>query len=88
MNLQFFVRKVLPEFVGDPLEVVEGDLSGVVVVEKLESLQDLLLRVLLRHLRRHQIQKVLESEPARVVLVHLLRNSVFVRLPNQFYRNT
>lgn len=45
--LELFVRHVLPELLGHPLEVAERNLAGLVVVEQPERLQDLFPRVLL-----------------------------------------
>merc|ERR1719311_961984 len=57
-------------------EVAEGDLVGVVIIEELEDLLDLLTGVLLAHLASHHLEELAELNGAVAVVVdvsdHLL----------------
>eukprot|EP00630_Chrysocystis_fragilis_P006816 CAMPEP_0197394732 /NCGR_PEP_ID=MMETSP1165-20131217/5912_1 /TAXON_ID=284809 /ORGANISM="Chrysocystis fragilis, Strain CCMP3189" /LENGTH=190 /DNA_ID=CAMNT_0042920461 /DNA_START=157 /DNA_END=730 /DNA_ORIENTATION=- len=66
---QLGVRHGLAEFLGDALEVPEGDVSGLVVVEKVEDFLDVLAGVLVRHFGGHHVEKLLEVDGAAPVLV-------------------
>lgn len=57
-DLQLLVGHALAQLLGDPLEVGEGDLARLVVVEELEGLEDLLAGVLLGHLAGHERQEM------------------------------
>merc|ERR1719171_1379200 len=48
--LELLVRHSLAELLRDPLQVLEGDLPGLVVVEEPEGLQNLVLRIAVQDL--------------------------------------
>lgn len=61
-------RHCLSQLLRHPLEIPEGDVSGLVVVEEVENLVDVFPGVLIAHLRRHHVQELLEINRARAVL--------------------
>ena len=64
--LNLVVSHVLAELFGDSLQILEGNLAGLVVVEKTEGLQHLLARVALSHLLSHHVQELREVDVATV----------------------
>lgn len=68
---QALTADVLPQLLGHALEVFEGDLARLIVVEESEGLEDLLPRVALRHLGGHHRQEVVEADGAGAVGVHV-----------------
>merc|ERR1719321_220667 len=74
--LQLLVRHPLPELLRHPLQVLEGDLPGLVVVEEPEGLQDLVLRVAVQDLVRHHLEELLVLDGPGAVIIdvrdHLL----------------
>mmetsp|Transcript_63798 Transcript_63798/g.129579 ORF Transcript_63798/g.129579 Transcript_63798/m.129579 type:complete len:220 (+) Transcript_63798:657-1316(+) len=73
---ELLVSHVLAELLRHALEVAEGDLPCLIIIEQPERLENLFARVFLTHLRRHHLQEFLEVNVARPVLVdvadHLL----------------
>merc|ERR1711988_694711 len=67
--LELLVVDVLTELLCNTGEVAEGDLVGVVVVEKLEDLLDVLASVLLAHLAGHHLQEFAELDGVVAVVV-------------------
>jgi len=74
--LELLVVDALTELLGNTGEVAEGDLVGVVVVEQLEDLLDVLAGVLLAHLAGHHLEELAELDGPVTVVVdvsdHLL----------------
>ena len=74
--LEFFVRHVFTQFLGDAFQVLEGDLSSFVVIEQSERLHDFFSAVAFAHLGRHHGEELLEVDGAVTILIdvrdHLL----------------
>jgi hypothetical protein len=74
--LDFFVSHVLTKLLSDTLEVLEGDLAVLLIVEQTESLEHLLAGVTLGHLLGHHVEEFGEVDDTGTVLVdvgdHLL----------------
>merc|ERR1719407_327857 len=74
--LELLIVDVLTELLSNTGEVAEGDLVGVVVVEELEHLLDILAGVLLAHLGGHHLEELAELDGAIAVVIdvgdHLL----------------
>merc|ERR1712147_391294 len=74
--LELLIVDVLTELLSNTGKVAEGDLVGVVVVEQLEHLLDVLTSVLLAHLGGHHVEELSELDGAVSVVVdvsdHLL----------------
>merc|ERR1719387_78155 len=67
--LELLIRHPLPKLLSHALQVLEGDLPRLVVVEEPECLQDLVLRVPVQDLVRHHLQELLVLDrPAAVVV--------------------
>merc|ERR1711987_22619 len=75
--LELLLVDVLAELLCDAAQVAQGDLAGVVVIEQLEHLLDVLTGVLLTHLAGHHLQELLEFDRTVAVVVdvgdHLLQ---------------
>merc|ERR1712127_131759 len=82
--LELLIRHPLPKLLRHALEVLEGDLPCLVVIEEAECLQDLVLRVPIQDLVRHHLQELLVlNRPAAIVVDvrdHLL-DLLLLRLP-------
>merc|ERR1712196_396440 len=74
--LEFLIIDVLTELLSNTSKVAEGDLVGVVIVEELEHLLDILTGVLLTHLASHHGEELSKLDGAVAVVVdvgdHLL----------------
>jgi len=73
----------LSKLLGDPLEVAEGDVTGLVVVEEVEDLLDVLAGVLVAHFGGHHIEELFEinfSAPILVDVSNHLVNSLVLGL--------
>merc|ERR1711896_49328 len=70
--LELLIIDVLTELLSNASEVAEGDLVGVVVIEELEDLLDVLTGILLAHLASHHLEEPgdLVGSVAVVVDVH------------------
>merc|ERR1719515_311916 len=67
--LELLLRHPLPKLLRHALQILEGDLSRLVVIEEPECLQDLVLRVPVQDLVRHHLQELLVLDrPAAVVV--------------------
>merc|ERR1712195_97993 len=75
--LELLIVDGLTELLSNTGKVAEGDLVGVVIVEQLEHLLDVLTGVLLAHLGGHHVQELVELDGAVPVVVdvadHLLQ---------------
>merc|ERR1711972_211044 len=60
--LQLLIGHALAELLGDTLQILEGDLAGLVVIKKAEGLQDLVLGVAVQDLVRHHLQELLVAD--------------------------
>merc|ERR1712176_712658 len=69
--LEFLIIDVLTELLSNTSKVAEGDLVGVVVVEELEHLLDVLAGVLLTHLSSHHHEELCEFDGAIAVVVNV-----------------
>merc|ERR1711874_953094 len=69
--LQFLIRHALTEFFCYALQVLEGDLTGLVVIEKAECFQDLVLWVTVQDFVRHHFQELFVSNRAASVIVNI-----------------
>merc|ERR1711912_121754 len=69
--LELLLVDVLTELLGDTAKVAEGDLAGVVIVEELEDLLDVLAGVLLTHLASHHLEELGELDRAVAVVVNV-----------------
>merc|ERR1719247_2858317 len=65
--LELLIINVLTELLSHAGEVAEGNLVGVVVIEELEHLLDVLAGVLLAHLASHHLEELAELNLARAV---------------------
>merc|ERR1719161_3211754 len=70
--LQLLVRHPLPKLLRDALEVLERDLSGLVVIEEPERLEDLVLRVTVKDLLRHHRHELRKFDGPRPIIVDVL----------------
>merc|ERR1712054_368798 len=74
--LELLIVDVLTQLLSDTGKVAEGDLVGVVIIEELEDLLDVLAGVLLAHLAGHHLEELGELDGAVTVVVdvgdHLL----------------
>merc|ERR1712093_404839 len=55
--LELLIRHPLTKLLCDTLQVLEGDLTSLVIIEEAECLQDLVLRVTVQDLVRHHLEK-------------------------------
>merc|ERR1719198_2850463 len=62
--LELLIIDVLTELLSNTCQVAEGDLVGVVVIEELEHLLDVLAGVLLAHLAGHHLEELGELDGA------------------------
>merc|ERR1719272_1778898 len=69
--LELLVRHALTKLLRDALQVLERDLAGLVVVEKAERLQDLILRVAVQDLVRHHLEELLVLDRATAVVIDI-----------------
>ena len=74
------VAQLLPEVGHDVPELRRGDEPVLVLVEHAERLPELLLRLRVLHLARHQAQELLQVDGAAVVAVHLGDHVLQLRL--------
>merc|ERR1712054_50953 len=68
--LELLIVDVLTELLSHAGEVAEGDLVGVVIIEELEDLLDVLTGVLLAHLAGHHLEELGELDGAVAVVVN------------------
>merc|ERR1719504_338976 len=61
-----------PKLLRDALEVLERDLSGLVVIEEPERLEDLVLRVTVKDLLRHHRHELRKFDGPRPIIVDVL----------------
>merc|ERR1711868_286904 len=81
--LELLVGHVLTELLSDALQVLEGDLASLVVVEETEHLHDLLTGVAVAHASSHHVEELVEIDGAGTVLVDVVdhaANLVFLRV--------
>mmetsp|Transcript_22191 Transcript_22191/g.51039 ORF Transcript_22191/g.51039 Transcript_22191/m.51039 type:complete len:205 (+) Transcript_22191:569-1183(+) len=69
--LQLLVCHVLTQLARYPLEIAEGDLTRLVIIEELEDTSDFLWRVSVAHLARHHFHKLLEIDRPRAVEINV-----------------
>merc|ERR1711868_180837 len=69
--LELLIVDVLTELLSHAGEVAEGDLVGVVIIEELEDLLDVLTGVLLAHLAGHHLEELGELDGAVAVVVNV-----------------
>merc|ERR1711881_291563 len=69
--LELLIVDVLTELLSNTGEVAEGDLVGVVIVEQLEHLLDVLAGVLFAHLTSHHLEELGELDGAVAVVVNI-----------------
>merc|ERR1712147_293275 len=67
--LELLIVDVLTELLSNAGKVAEGDLVGVVVVEELEHLLDVLAGVLLAHLASHHLEELAELDGAVAIAI-------------------
>jgi len=67
--LDLVVGHVLAELLGHPLEVLEGDFAGLVIIEESEGFEHLLAGVTLSHFLGHHVQKFWEVDHATAIAV-------------------
>ena len=74
--LEFFIRHVFTQFLGDSLQVLEGNLASFVVVKETERLHDLFAAVAFAHLGGHHGEELIEFDGSVTILIdvgdHLL----------------
>jgi len=70
--LELLIVDVLTELLSNTGQVAEGDLVGVVIVEQLEHLLDVLAGVLLAHLGGHHAKELGELDGAVSVVIDVL----------------
>merc|ERR1719515_355378 len=67
--LELLIRHPLPKLLRHALQILERDLSRLVVIEEPECLQDLVLRVPVQDLVRHHLQELFVLDrPAAIVI--------------------
>mmetsp|Transcript_76321 Transcript_76321/g.192110 ORF Transcript_76321/g.192110 Transcript_76321/m.192110 type:complete len:202 (-) Transcript_76321:42-647(-) len=69
--LELLVGHALAQFLRDALQVLEGDLACLVIVEQAKCLQDLVLGVAIQDLVGHHLQELLIADGATAVVVHV-----------------
>merc|ERR1712032_1338601 len=69
--LQFFVSHTFAKFFCHPFQVLERYLSGLVVIEKAECLQNFILWVPVQDLMRHHLQEFFILDSSTSVVVHI-----------------
>merc|ERR1712178_143214 len=69
--LELLIIDVLTQLLGHASEVAEGDLVGVVIIEELEPLLDILTGVLLAHLASHHGKELSELDGAVAAVVDI-----------------
>merc|ERR1719387_1172954 len=69
--LELLIRHPLPKLLSHALQVLEGDLPRLVVVEEPECLQDLVLRVPVQDLVRHHLQELLVPDRPAAIVIHI-----------------
>mmetsp|Transcript_105636 Transcript_105636/g.128923 ORF Transcript_105636/g.128923 Transcript_105636/m.128923 type:complete len:202 (-) Transcript_105636:36-641(-) len=69
--LQLLVCHPLSQFLGHALQVLEGNLSSLVIVEKAEGLQDLILGIAVQDLVGHHLQELLITNGAGAIIIHI-----------------
>lgn len=73
-NFSFFLtRHSLSQLLRHALEIPEGDVPGLVVVEEIEHLVDVFPRVLIAHLGRHHVEELLEIDRSRAILPYKMK---------------
>merc|ERR1711935_265249 len=74
--LQLFVGHPLPELLGHTLEILERDLSCLVIIKQTERLQDLIFGIAVQDLVGHHLQELLVLDGTTAIVVdvgdHLL----------------
>merc|ERR1712193_142181 len=70
--LELLIGHVLSEFLGHTLQVLEGDLAGLVIVEQTEHLDDLLAGIAVSHAGGHHVQELVEVNGAGAILVDVV----------------
>merc|ERR1719329_1549612 len=81
--LQLLVGHALTKLLGNTLEVLESDLAGLIIVEKTEGLQNLILRVAIEDLVSHHLQEFFVADGATSIVIHVrnhLLNLLLLRL--------
>merc|ERR1719345_128448 len=88
--LKFLVGHTLSQFLRHTFEIFEGDFPGLVVVEKTERLQDLILRVPVQDLMCHHLKEFLVLNCATSIVInvgnHLLNLLLFRLKPQSTHR--
>mmetsp|Transcript_53220 Transcript_53220/g.61005 ORF Transcript_53220/g.61005 Transcript_53220/m.61005 type:complete len:203 (-) Transcript_53220:101-709(-) len=67
--LQFIIGHIFSQFLGNSLQVSEGDFTSFIIIKQSESLEDFLTGVSLGHLSGHHIQEFGEVNSSTTVLV-------------------
>merc|ERR1711976_381614 len=70
--LELLIGHVLAELLCDTLEVLEGDLASLIVVEETEHLDDLLAGVAVTHASGHHVEELVEVDGAGAVFVDVV----------------
>merc|ERR1719498_910197 len=69
--LKLLIGHPLTQLLRDALQVLEGNLAGLIIVEEAERLQDFVLRVPVQDLVRHHLQELLVLDGAGAIVIHI-----------------
>mmetsp|Transcript_98653 Transcript_98653/g.255041 ORF Transcript_98653/g.255041 Transcript_98653/m.255041 type:complete len:247 (+) Transcript_98653:90-830(+) len=69
--LQLLISHAFAKLLGNALQVLEGDLAGLVVVEEAEGLQDFVLGITVEDLVRHHLQELLVADGAAAIIIDI-----------------
>merc|ERR1719272_2783753 len=69
--LKLLVSHALAELLRDSLQVLEGDLAGLVIIEEAECLQDLVFGIPVQDLMSHHFQELLVANGATSIVVDI-----------------
>merc|ERR1719263_248150 len=70
--LELFVGHVLTELLGDTLQILEGNLAGLIIIEEAEHLDDLLAGVAVTHASSHHVEELVEIDGAGAIFVDVV----------------
>merc|ERR1719311_541428 len=69
--LQFFIGHSLTKLFGNTLEVLERDLSRLIIIEEPEGLQDLILGVAIQDFVSHHLQELFVLNGATAIIINI-----------------
>merc|ERR1711971_1521597 len=70
--LELLIGHVLAKLLSNALQVLEGDLAGLIIVEQTEDLDDLLAGIAVTHASGHHVKELVEVDGAGAILVDVV----------------